>query len=247
MKYIEYILKRLIYSLVVLFGLSVIIFIISRVIPGDPARMALGPHATREQVEALRQSMGLNLSLVEQYFMYIGNLFRGDFGISLISRRNVLVDLRLYFPATLELIIYTIIWVVIIGVPMGVISAAKKDSKIDNFFKTLSFSAVVAPAFIIGLAFQLIFGYALNIMPITGRLSSALTAPPESVVCLALMLCCRENFRSFLILCAIFFYLLLPYRCLVSARFLESQGPACLRLAVKIIFLSCILMEYQME
>lgn len=197
MKYIEYLLKRLIYSLVVLFGLSVIIFIISRVIPGDPARMALGPHATREQVEALRQSMGLHLSLIEQYFMYITNLFRGDFGMSLVSRRNVLVDLKLYFPATLELIIYTIIWVVIIGVPMGVVSAAKKDSKVDNFFKTLSFSAVVAPAFIIGLAFQLIFGYALNIMPITGRLSSALSASPRITGMLSFDALIQGDFQVF--------------------------------------------------
>ncbi|MGM0446205.1 MAG: ABC transporter permease [Bacillota bacterium] len=177
MKYFGYLLKRIGYSLIVLLGLSIIIFFISRVLPGDPARMALGPYASKDQVEVLRQSMGLDKPLFIQYFTYITSLFKGDFGMSMITKRNVLIDLKYHLPATLELISFTILWVIFLGIPLGVITAAKKDSTLDNIFKTFSFAAVVTPGFIVGLAFQLIFGYGLDILPITGRLSSALTAP----------------------------------------------------------------------
>ena len=179
MKYFGYLLKRIAYSLIVLLGLSIIIFFISRVLPGDPARMALGPYASQEQVNILRESMGLDKPLFVQYYTYITSLFKGDFGMSLITKRNVLLDLKYHLPATLELIFFTIFWVIFLGIPLGVITAANKDSTMDNIFKTFSFAAVVTPGFIVGLAFQLIFGYGLDILPITGRLSSALSSPPE--------------------------------------------------------------------
>lgn len=175
----SYLLRRLVHSLVVLLGLSIIIFIISRVLPGDPARMALGPFATADSVEALRRSMGLDQPLVVQYFAYMTNLFQGDFGRSLVSQRNVLLDLQYYLPGTLELIFCTIFWVLILGVPIGVLAAANRDDTIDNLLKGVTFAAVVTPGFIVGIAFQLIFGYWLDILPITGRLSPALTAPPR--------------------------------------------------------------------
>lgn len=177
MHYIQYILRRLLYSLVVLLGLSIIIFFLARILPGEPARMALGPFASEEQVMELRAEMGLDKSLPEQYVRYLSNIFRGDFGRSLVSERNVILDIRYYFPATLELIIFTLFWVIIIGIPLGVISAVNQRTTLDGAIKAFSFAAVVTPGFIIGITFQLIFGYVLNVMPITGRLSPMLDPP----------------------------------------------------------------------
>lgn len=89
MQYILFLLRRAAHSILVLLGLSIIIFIISRVMPGDPARMALGPYATQEQVAALRQEMGLDLPLWTQYVRYMSNLVQGQFGKSLISEREL--------------------------------------------------------------------------------------------------------------------------------------------------------------
>lgn len=171
MQYILFLLRRAAHSILVLLGLSIIIFIISRVMPGDPARMALGPYATQEQVAALRQEMGLDLPLWTQYVRYMSNLIQGQFGKSLISERDVRLDLAHHLPATLELIMMTMFWVVVIGIPLGALSAVKKDTAFDNLTRGFSFTAVVIPGFLVGIGFQLLFGYWLDWFPITGRLS----------------------------------------------------------------------------
>lgn len=175
----RYLGRRMLQALPVLIGLSLIIFIISRVVPGDPARMALGPFAHQEQVEALRRSMGLDRPLPIQYFNYLRGILQGDFGESLVSYRNVRLDLGHYLPATAELVTVTILWVFLIGVPLGALSAERRGQRLDTVVKGFSFAAVVIPAFIIGIALQLIFGYWLNWLPVTGRLDPATAVPPR--------------------------------------------------------------------
>ena len=106
MKLGSFILKRLLLSIFVIFGLSIMIFIISRVVPGDPARMALGARAPEEVVQRLRQEMYLDKPLLEQYVYWIGGVFSGDFGRSLITKRAVSEDIKEYLPATMELAIF---------------------------------------------------------------------------------------------------------------------------------------------
>ncbi|HEU4797746.1 MAG TPA: ABC transporter permease, partial [bacterium] len=103
MGYSSYLIRRTLLSVLVLLGLSVLIFTIARVIPGDPARIALGPLASRGQIEALRQEMYLDRPIHVQYAYYLSGLLRGDFGESLYTHRPVTNDLRDLFPATLEL------------------------------------------------------------------------------------------------------------------------------------------------
>ena len=177
MKFTDYLARRLFYSIFVLLGLSVLIFIIARTLPGDPARLALGPFASQEQVEKLRHDMGMDKPLVVQYIDYIKGVFSGDMGMSFQTRRNVFLDIKHFLPATLELVFMSIIWVLIIGIPFGLLAGRYKDSWFDNVSRLVAFIGVAVPPFVAGLIGQLIFSYGLGILPTTGRLS-LLTAPP---------------------------------------------------------------------
>ncbi|MDQ3548672.1 MAG: ABC transporter permease, partial [Chloroflexota bacterium] len=117
------IVRRLIFLVVVLFGLSLITFGLSRVIPGDPARLVAGPRASAESVELIRERYQLNDPLINQYVNYISGVVTLDFGESTSTRRPVSSDLKQYLPATIELTLFAFVLSVIIGLPLGVISA----------------------------------------------------------------------------------------------------------------------------
>lgn len=177
MRFSYFLLRRLLHTILVLFGLSILIFIIARTLPGDPARLALGPFAAPEQIEKLRHDMGMDKPLPLQYWTYITGIFRGDFGLSFQTRRNVALDIAHYLPATMELVLMAIVWVLILGVPLGVFAARYKDHWPDNLVRVIAFVGVAVPPFVVGLALQLIFSYLLGVMPTTGRLG-LMTSPP---------------------------------------------------------------------
>jgi ABC-type dipeptide/oligopeptide/nickel transport system permease component len=162
-----------------LLGISILIFIIARMLPGDPARLALGPFAAKEQIEHLRHQMGMDKPLPLQYWTYIRGIFHGDLGLSFQTRRSVSLDIAHYLPATIELVVTAIIWVLIIGFPLGVLAGRYKDSWLDNMSRVVAFIGVAVPPFVVGLIGQLIFSYVLGILPTTGRLS-LLTSPPPT-------------------------------------------------------------------
>ncbi len=170
MEFAAFLARRIGWSLLVLFGLSVVIFFIARVVPGDPARMALGPRATVEQVEQLQAELGLDQPMVVQYLNFITGLARGDLGKSLLTERSVNADMAATFPATLELVIVTVLLAFIIGVPLGVIAAHWKDRWPDNAVRGVAIFSAVMPAFFIALLLQVLAGYVLQILPTTGRL-----------------------------------------------------------------------------
>lgn len=174
MVYANILVRRLAWSLVVLFGLSLIVFVIARMVPGDPARMALGPAASAEQVERLRVEMGLDQPLATQYGVYVSGVVRGDLGDSLLTRRPVARDLRQAFPATLELVVATIVLTMLVGVPFGVVAARYKDGWVDALARLVSLFGVVTPAFFLALLLQLLVGYNVAGIPVTGRLSADL-------------------------------------------------------------------------
>ena len=172
MKYWQYLVRRLAGGVVSLLGLSVIIFAVSRILPGNPARMALGAMASEEQVRTLTQEMGLTKPLLEQYLHYMGGLLSGDLGQSLETKRAVTTDIAQYLPATLELITVSILFTIAIGIPLGVIAAQSKDGAVDHATRLIAFFSVSVPGFFIGVLFQLIFGYMLEWLPITGRIAN---------------------------------------------------------------------------
>jgi peptide/nickel transport system permease protein len=173
MKYWQYLTRRLAGMMASLLGLSVVIFIISHMLPGNPARMALGPLATKEAVKELTAEMGLNQPLPVQYFEYLHGLLVGDLGRSLVTKNPVLEDILYYLPASIELITVAMVFTVVLGIPLGVIAAQNKDGIVDHGSRFTAFFTVSIPAFFIGIIFQLVFGYMLGWFPIKGRLSSA--------------------------------------------------------------------------
>ncbi len=174
MEFLYFIVRRLLWSLLVLFGLSMVIFTIARVVPGDPARIALGPLATPGQIEQLRSEMGLDLPIWEQYGRFAGGLMQGDLGQSLLTQRSVNQDIAQTFGATFELVCATILLSLVIGVPMGVLAARNKDRWIDNTSRLVALLGVVTPSFFLAILLQLLAGYVLNILPVSGRLPAGL-------------------------------------------------------------------------
>ena len=170
--------KRLGTSLVVLVGVSMLIFAIARVIPGDPARIALGPNATAEQIAALREKLHLNRSLPEQYGYFVGDLVHGDLGTSLYTNRPVTSDIAQFLPATLELIFVSGLMMVCLGLPLGVLSARYRNSWADNLIRLVSLLGVSAPAFVWAVILMLIFAYFVPLFPIAGRISDTMTVQP---------------------------------------------------------------------
>jgi len=175
-----YILKRLALLAVTLWGVLTLTFFISRVIPGDPARLAAGIRAKPEQVEQLRKELGLDRPLIEQYWRYIGDIVRGNLGMSIRTRRPVSTDLIEYFPATVELTVFAMILCFVVGIPLGIISAVRQGAFVDQVARLASTSAVSMPPFWLGLLLQLIFFRWLRVLPAMGRLSIYLS-PPKHV------------------------------------------------------------------
>ncbi len=174
----RFLLKRALASIVTLAGISVLIFCIARVIPGDPARIALGPAATQEQVADLRQRLGLDLPLPAQYASYIAGVARGDLGLSLYTNRSVVQDLGESFPATLELVLASSILMICLGIPLGVIAARGRDGSVDHATRLLSLLGVVTPSFVWAVFLMLVFSYYLEWLPVSGRLSETMAPPP---------------------------------------------------------------------
>jgi peptide/nickel transport system permease protein len=155
-----------------------LIFAIARVIPGDPARIALGPNASAEQVAALRQRLHLDQPIVAQYGYFVADLARGDLGVSLYTNRPVTTDIAEFLPATLELVFVSGIMMVLIGLPLGVISARYRDGAIDNLIRLVTLLGVSAPAFVWAVILMLLFAYFVPLFPIAGRISDSFNVQP---------------------------------------------------------------------
>jgi peptide/nickel transport system permease protein len=175
---IKYLLRRLAASIVVLIGVSVLIFLIARVIPGDPARIALGPMASEEQVAQLRAALFLDRPLIAQYVEFARNLLRGDLGVSLYTNRTVTTDLRQFLPATAELVAAASLLMVVIGIPLGVLAGHFRDRWPDHAARLAALLGVVAPSFVWAIILVLVFSYWLDLTPVIGRLSDSIVRPP---------------------------------------------------------------------
>jgi peptide/nickel transport system permease protein len=180
---LEYILRRLVMALFVLVSVSILTFFIARVVPSDPAAAWVGPHPTQEQIENVRVMLGLDKPLYVQYLRYMDGVVRGDLGTSIITHQPILTDLKTFLPATLELVLASMLIALVIGLPLGVLSAAKKGKWLDHGTRLVSVAGVSMPAFWLGLILQLIFFSWLGILPLSGRTSTevALFHPVEQI------------------------------------------------------------------
>lgn len=180
MNYKRYLLHRLLLAVVVMFGLSIVIFTISHIVPGDVATMALGSTATEEAKEAYRQANHLYDSLPQQYLYWIGGVLHGDFGTSTVTNRAVITDVAQFLPATMELVVMAAVMLVVLSILLGVLAAKHKDTVVDGAVRVLSYIGVAMPGFVIATLLVLLFGHVWKIIPVLGRLSYGLT-PPSTV------------------------------------------------------------------
>jgi len=172
MRHIEFILRRLVTSIFVLLGVSIITFFIARVVPNDAAAAYIGPKARPEEIERVRIKLGLDKPLPVQYAIYMGELFHGDLGNSISTKRPITQELADRLPATMELLLAGMFLAALIGVPLGVLSARWNGQLPDVFIRLLSIIGVSMPAFFLGLILQIIFFRNLELLPLAGRLDS---------------------------------------------------------------------------
>lgn len=170
-------LRRLVSLPLVLLGMSLITFLLTHVVPGDPARLAAGPHASAEAVQTLREEYGLNDPLPIQYVTYMRDLAHGDLGTSISTRRPVLDDLAEFFPATAELTAVAMLLVVVVGLPLGLVAGMMKDRLPDFAIRIASVAAVSMPVFMLGIILQIIFYGRMGLLPAGGRIDTFIPPP----------------------------------------------------------------------
>ena len=153
-----------------LLGLVLIVFTVSHIIPADPARVMAGENAPAAQVEALRHRFGLDLPLPLQLLRYVGDVSAGNLGVSFYSQRPVIEDLFARLPATVELALAAITVSVLLGVPLGVIAALRRNSVVDQVIRLITIAGLAMAAFWLAILLQLLFSMELNLLPVQGRI-----------------------------------------------------------------------------
>jgi peptide/nickel transport system permease protein len=173
-----FITRRLVETLPVLLGVSVVVFLILRLVPGDPAIVLLGERATAQNVQRLREQLGLNQPWTVQYWRFVQGLARGDVGRSIRSNRPVLEEARTRFPATVELTMAALGLACLVGISAGVISAIWRGSAADHASRVLSLAGISIPIFWLGLVLIWIFAVQLHWLPPDGRLDAGTRYTP---------------------------------------------------------------------
>ncbi len=158
--------------------MSILVFVLARVLPGDPARMAAGPRASQEVVEQLRKNLRLDKPLYEQYIYWVNDVLHGDLGYSLVTRRSITADVLEYLPTTLELIILAAIFEIAGAFILGVIAGRYSYKWPDNIVRIASYVGISIPSFVMAIILQLTFAWTFKLFPSTGMLSPGIETPP---------------------------------------------------------------------
>ncbi len=167
---LKFILRRMLFLLFILFGVSLLVFISVRLIPGDPAQVMLGERATPEALARLRDQLGLTKPLYQQYFLYMNNLFHGDFGTSIMSNNSVISEIMKKFPATIELSLASMLIATIFGISAGILAAVYRNTWLDNIVMVGALTGVSMPIFWLGLILMIIFSSTFDLLPFSGRI-----------------------------------------------------------------------------
>ncbi|MDX8534159.1 ABC transporter permease [Mesorhizobium sp. VK25A] len=179
MSLLSTILRRFVLLAFVVAGVAIVTFTISHLIPGDPAQLIAGDKASAETLAHVRQELGLDKPVTQQFVIYVKQLLSGDLGNSLRTRRPVATDIALFLPATLELGITALIMAILIGVPLGVLSAIYKDGPVDQAARAVSVAGISMPVFWFGLALIIVFYVKIPILPGSARIDIGIAPPPR--------------------------------------------------------------------
>jgi len=178
MVWLNIVLNRLVWLVPTLLGLLAIVFVLSRVVPIDPARLAAGDNASPEQVAAVRHSLGFDRPLPEQFLRYVAAVARGDFGTSLFTQQPIADDLAARLPATLELTLVAIVLAAAIGIPLGVVCGLRRNSWLDHVLRVVTVSGLAVASFWFAMQLQFLFSMKLAWLPLSGQIEGF---PPEHV------------------------------------------------------------------
>jgi peptide/nickel transport system permease protein len=170
MRLLAMVARRILWMPPTLLGVVLIVFLVSHVVPSDPARVMAGENATPDQVAALRHQYGLDLPLPWQFARYVGDVATGNMGTSLFTQRPVAEDLWARLPATLELALYAIVIAVLVGVPLGVVAALRRNSLLDHVVRVVTITGLAMAAFWLAILLQLLFSMWLGLTPVQGRI-----------------------------------------------------------------------------
>lgn len=171
---LEFVIRRLFTSVFVLIGVSLITFFLARVVPSNAAALYIGPKARPEDIERVRKQLGLDRPLPVQYAIYMADLLHGDLGASIGTKRPVLAEIIDRAPASLELLFIGMLFAILFGIPLGVLSARWQGKPPDVAVRSLSIVGVSMPAFYLGLLLQILFFRNLDWLPLAGRVSNDL-------------------------------------------------------------------------
>jgi peptide/nickel transport system permease protein len=196
---LQFIWRRIIASIPILIGVVVVTFILMRLLPGDPAiYFASGPNMGPEEIEALRERLGLDKSIPEQLFIYIKDLGHGNLGASLTTGQPVASDLLERLPASIELSVVALTIAVAIALPLGIMAGIRPGSLIDHFARLISTLGVSMPTFVSGLVMIFLFCYLVNLAPDPiGRLDIFISLPPEVTNFLLIDSLLARDFEAF--------------------------------------------------
>jgi len=175
----RYVLRRLLLLPPLLVGVSLLLFVLTHLVPADPAKLIAGEHAGPEQLAAVRHTFGLDRPLPQQYLVFLARLARGDLGTSMLTNGPVMGDLAQYFPATVELAASAMLLTIVLGIPIGVLSAVRRGGMTDLLAQVLSLSGLSFPVFFFGILLQLVFVRWLGWLPLSGRLGITAVPPPH--------------------------------------------------------------------
>ena len=174
-----FLIRRLLLAIPALLGLMVLTFVLVRVVPADPATTLAGETATPQQVQEIRRKYGFDRPLYEQFAIYVGQVASGDLGNSVFSNRPVMDDVRRTLPATLELIVVSLLLAALIGIPLGTLSAVHHNGLLDHVVRVVTVGGLAVASFWFAIMLQLLFSMELEWLPLRGHIGVNIGAPPS--------------------------------------------------------------------
>lgn len=178
MNWLSLVANRLIWFLPTMLGLLAIVFVLSRVVPIDPALLAAGENATAEQLQQVRERFGFDKPLPVQFLRYVHDVAQGNFGISLFTQQPIIHDLAARLPATLELTLVAVLIAALVGIPLGVLCGLNRNSWMDHILRVVTVSGLAVASFWFAMQLQFLFSMKLGWLPLSGRIEGF---PPTPV------------------------------------------------------------------
>jgi peptide/nickel transport system permease protein len=169
---LRFVVRRLLLLVPILIGLSILVFLWIRALPGGPAQALLGERATAQSIEEIEQQYGLDEPVHVQYWTYVKTVGRGEFGTSVTTRRPVIDELKQRFPATIELAVVAMVFAVGLGIPLGFIAAKRYGGPVDQASLVVSLLGISIPVFFLAILLKYVFSVELGLLPTTGRIDA---------------------------------------------------------------------------